>query len=44
MVPAIMTASGAVLLGGGAVAWMFWWRRRKTGTGGPTAPDSLLNS
>jgi Domain of unknown function (DUF4331) len=39
MVPAIMTASGAVVLGAGALVWMFWWRRRK-----PATTDTLINS
>jgi hypothetical protein len=38
MVPAIMTASGAVVLGAGALVWMFWWRRRK-----PATTDTLIN-
>jgi hypothetical protein len=45
MAPAIMTASGAVILGTGAVVWMFWWRRRKPPTAAaPADPLTRVGS
>ncbi len=40
MTPAIITASGAAVLGIGAAIWAFWWRRRKPVTTPPVESES----
>jgi Domain of unknown function (DUF4331) len=41
MAPAIITASGAAVLGIGAAIWAYWWRRRKPAAATTTpSPDS----